>query len=113
MRPHALTAASRTAAVGPDEHRWTRIGAEPVTLSGAGGRLACYWRDGNGPVAICAHGNASHAGIWIELLARLRTPFLALDMRGHGHSDWPPPTRYATADYAGDLADAAATLGGR
>jgi pimeloyl-ACP methyl ester carboxylesterase len=56
---------------------------------------------------ILLHGNSANAWWWrpvadAMLAADLR--ILALDLRGHGDSEWVKPPAYAPADYADDLA---------
>jgi pimeloyl-ACP methyl ester carboxylesterase len=61
------------------------------------------------------HGGAAHAHWFDEVTAPFVDRFhvVALDQRGHGQSDWPPTGRYATEDFAGDLAAVMDTLAWR
>lgn len=52
--------------------------------------------------------------MWLNLLELLPdASFLAIDLHGHGDSDWGNAGSYTTAGYAGDIAAAARMLGGR
>jgi pimeloyl-ACP methyl ester carboxylesterase len=58
------------------------------------------------PPMLCVHGGSAHAH-WYDFAAPgfLRDyHVLALDLRGHGESDWVDPPAYAYTDYAEDLA---------
>ncbi len=50
------------------------------------------------------HGSGAHAHWWDEFVPHLGDAFhvVALDLRGHGDSDWAEPPRYEYLDYAGD-----------
>lgn len=67
--------------------------------------------DPAGPPLLCLHGVTGHA----ERFARLGSGPLAghrvvaLDLRGHGHSDWSPP--WTTGSHAADALDTARALG--
>lgn len=74
--------------------------------------LRASWRPGDAPAMLLVHGNSSHRGVWHPLLEVLHRPAaLAIDLRGHGRSDWADPPAYATADYAHDIAAATRRLG--
>ncbi len=57
------------------------------------------WGEPTGPPVVCLHGVRSHGRVFRRLaeerLAR-RFRVLALDLRGHGRSDWEPPWDFAT-----------------
>jgi pimeloyl-ACP methyl ester carboxylesterase len=53
------------------------------------------------------HGNSANAWWWqpmVQALAGANLRTLALDLRGHGDSEWVRPARYSPEDYADDLA---------
>jgi pimeloyl-ACP methyl ester carboxylesterase len=55
---------------------------------------------------LCVHGGAAHAH-WFDYVAPFftsRCHVQALDLRGHGESDWVDPPAYSYNDYASDLA---------
>jgi pimeloyl-ACP methyl ester carboxylesterase len=64
------------------------------------------------PPMLCVHGGSAHAH-WYDFVA---PGFIgdhhvrALDLRGHGESDWVDPPAYAYADYAYDVAAAVEAL---
>ncbi|WP_042397244.1 alpha/beta fold hydrolase [Streptacidiphilus carbonis] len=65
-----------------------------------------YTDTGSGPGVplVLVHGWGGDSAEWLPLIARLpERRVLAVDLRGHGRSS-APPTGYAPADFAGDLA---------
>jgi pimeloyl-ACP methyl ester carboxylesterase len=58
------------------------------------------------PTIVCVHGYTSSAEAFSALARRLadRYHLLALDVRGHGESQWAPDQAYDYADQAADLA---------
>jgi pimeloyl-ACP methyl ester carboxylesterase len=54
---------------------------------------------------VLIHGSGGHAHQWDGLARALAPDFrvLAVDLRGHGESEWAEPPAYRAADYAGDL----------
>jgi lipase len=68
------------------------------------------WGDAKAPLLVCLHGVTSHGGRFrrlAEVLAR-RHRVLALDLRGHGRSEYEPPWSIAT-----HLDDVLETVGGQ
>jgi pimeloyl-ACP methyl ester carboxylesterase len=60
---------------------------------------------GSGPVCLLIHGFADGAFVWNEF-APLLTPYartLALDLRGHGESQWDPERRYNCDVHTNDV----------
>jgi lipase len=51
------------------------------------------WGDAGAPPVVCLHGVRAHGLRYRRLAERLagRRRVIALDLRGHGHSDWEPP----------------------
>lgn len=66
---------------------------------------AIEWDDGDHE-AVLLHGGSQNAHTWngVVLAAGLRA--LAVDLPGHGHSDWYPDGRYALDRLADSIADA-------
>jgi pimeloyl-ACP methyl ester carboxylesterase len=62
---------------------------------------------------VMIHGLGDAGCIWNYLAIRLASQFrvAALDLRGHGDSDWDPEARYDTATFAADLTKAVGALG--
>jgi lipase len=72
---------------------------------------ATEWGDPQGPPVVCLHGVLAHGGRFRKLaeerLSHRRV--VALDLRGHGRSEWEPPWDLTT--YLEDLRETAAALG--
>jgi pimeloyl-ACP methyl ester carboxylesterase len=79
--------------------------AKTATVNGL--RL-CYleWGQSEALPVVCVHGYTSSAEAFNAVARRLedRAPLVAMDVRGHGESDWSPDGAYQYADQAGDLA---------
>ena len=71
------------------------------------------WGGPAGPPVVCVHGYTSSAEAFNALARRLagRAHLYALDVRGHGESQWSPEQAYGYADQAGDLAGFVDALG--
>ncbi|MCU1380908.1 MAG: hypothetical protein JWN29_3891 [Acidimicrobiales bacterium] len=71
------------------------------------------WTGGPGTPIVCLHGVTGQAWAWSgagPLLATSADVF-ALDLRGHGDSDWAPDGDYSTATLADDVAAVVEALG--
>jgi pimeloyl-ACP methyl ester carboxylesterase len=79
----------------------------------AGLRLHVVDHGGRGPAVVLLHGGSAHARWWDFVVPHLGSGFhtYALDLRGHGDSDWEPAGAYRIADYAADVARVVADLG--
>ena len=79
--------------------------SERVTI---GGLQLHYldWGNPAGPPLVCVHGYTSSADAFNGFARHFRDRFhiIALDVRGHGESQWSPDGAYAYRDQAGDLA---------
>jgi pimeloyl-ACP methyl ester carboxylesterase len=76
-----------------------------VTVSGL--RLHYLeWGKAGMPAVVCVHGYTSSAQAFNSLARHLQDRFhvLAMDVRGHGESEWSGTGSYEYADQAGDLA---------
>jgi pimeloyl-ACP methyl ester carboxylesterase len=62
---------------------------------------------------ILIHGFGDASCVWDHLAVRLATQFrvIAVDLRGHGDSDWDPEARYDTETFVADLADIVSAYG--
>lgn len=67
------------------------------------------WGDGE-PEVVLLHGGAQNAHTWDTTLLALDRPALALDLPGHGHSDWRDDHAYSPRNNAEDVAVAVAAL---
>ncbi|MFQ5698180.1 MAG: alpha/beta fold hydrolase [Myxococcota bacterium] len=75
-------------------------------LKGADGlELRLYEWSETGTTLLLLHGFGNDAHVWDSLAPRLAPHYrtLALDLRGHGHSDWDPEQRYDHASMARDV----------
>ena len=68
-------------------------------------RLAHHDSGGTGPAVLLVHGLAHNRQVWSGVATRLgdRYRTIAVDLRGHGESDWSPAGDYDLPDYAADL----------
>ncbi|HEY2303758.1 MAG TPA: alpha/beta hydrolase [Acidimicrobiales bacterium] len=64
---------------------------------------ALVWGSGV-PDAIFLHGGAQNAHTWDTVALALSRPLVAIDLPGHGHSDWRPDGNYGVATMADDVA---------
>jgi pimeloyl-ACP methyl ester carboxylesterase len=64
---------------------------------------ALRWGDGE-PEFVLVHGGAQNAHTWDTVALALGRPLLAIDLPGHGHSDWRDDGAYSPANLADDLA---------
>jgi pimeloyl-ACP methyl ester carboxylesterase len=65
------------------------------------------WNPRRRRTLVCLHGNSANAWWWqpmTEAMGELDFRILALDLRGHGESDWVRPPAYLPTDYAADVA---------
>jgi len=64
------------------------------------------WGTAGMPAVVCVHGYTGSAQAFNSLARHLQDRFhvLAMDVPGHGESEWSPTGAYAYADQAGDLA---------
>ena len=70
------------------------------------------WGSPEKPAMILLHGIARHAHTFDHLAPHFARNFhvLAIDMRGHGDSDWDPEGDYLVEDHVKDLEDLVAQL---
>ncbi len=63
------------------------------------------WGDRSAPTVMVLHGGSAHAHWWDVFAAAMTDGYrvLALDLRGHGDSEYPDPPAYRIGDYADDL----------
>ncbi len=77
---------------------------EEHRIVGGAGEIAIHTAQGVGPAIVLVHGNSSDSSVWRSVVEHFRgLRIVAIDLRGHGRSDWARPPAYATADYADDI----------
>lgn len=96
--------------------RLESLPGEDVVLPGADGvRLqATAWGDPHRPPVMLLHGGGQTRHAWrgtSQRLAEAGFRAMAIDLRGHGESEWSPDGRYSYAVLAADVAAVAAHLG--
>ena len=64
---------------------------------------ALVWGDAD-PELVLVHGGAQNAHTWDTVALALDRPLVAVDLPGHGYSDWRDDRRYWPADNANDVA---------
>jgi pimeloyl-ACP methyl ester carboxylesterase len=64
---------------------------------------ALRWGEGD-PQLVLLHGGAQNAHTWDTVALALGVPLLAIDLPGHGHSDWRPAGDYLPDTMAADVA---------
>lgn len=80
---------------------------ERRTVTVAGGRRLSVLRWGDrqeAPPLVLVHGGSQNAHTWDTTLMALGRPALAVDLPGHGHSDWRDDGDYTPRNMADDLA---------
>ena len=70
---------------------------------------ALVWGDGD-PEIVLLHGGAQNAHTWDTVALALGRPLVAIDLPGHGHSDWRDDHRYSPRSSADDVAVAVEQL---
>jgi esterase len=76
----------------------------PVPDGDGGSRTVSALRWGSGdPELVLVHGGAQNAHTWDTVALALGTPVLAVDLPGHGHSDWRADGAYSPINLADDV----------
>lgn len=90
---------------------------EHLYIPGAVGSIHAlgFGTDLTRPPLLLLHGVTGSAWLWHDVAATLQDKrrIIALDLRGHGQSDWSDPTRYTTEHHVHDLEAAIRYLGGQ
>jgi pimeloyl-ACP methyl ester carboxylesterase len=72
----------------------------------ADGRTMSFLRWGGGePRLVLVHGGSQNAHTWDTVALGLGESLIAVDLPGHGHSDWRDDAAYSPATMAADLAE--------
>jgi pimeloyl-ACP methyl ester carboxylesterase len=105
MTEHAGQEAATKFATGDVRHEYLFV---------QGRRLHLVRFPGAGRTTVCIHGVTGNAFAWSRVAERLAgsARIVAMDLRGHGDSQWSGSGAYATDDHAGDLEAVVASLGG-
>ncbi|MFM7093615.1 MAG: alpha/beta fold hydrolase [Actinomycetota bacterium] len=76
----------------------------------ADGRVMSFLKWGSDePRLLLVHGGSQNAHTWDTVALGLGESLIAVDLPGHGHSDWRDDAAYSPASMAADLADLVAT----
>lgn len=84
------------------------LAPRPLRLQGHGGvtLAAEAWGDPEAPPVVLLHGGGQTRHAWggtAEVLARDGWHAVAVDLRGHGESDWSPQGDYSVEAFVGDV----------
>jgi pimeloyl-ACP methyl ester carboxylesterase len=90
-------------------HGPPRVRRESVDVGGGRRASALVWGDGD-PELVLVHGGAQNAHTWDTVALALDRPLVAVDLPGHGHSDWRDDRSYWPVDNATDVATVMQTL---
>ena len=82
---------------------------QEVTLASGRRLSAIRWGEGS-PELVLLHGGTQNAHTWDGVALALDVPMLAVDLPGHGRSDWRGDCLYDPVTLAGDLAEALPSL---
>lgn len=89
--------------------------SEPSSLWVEGSpRLHCLeWNPDGARTILLLHGNTANAWWWAQMAASMPSAcrLIAIDLRGHGDSEWVRPAAYGPANHADDLARLIETMG--
>lgn len=79
-----------------------RVSVEVGADSGARKLSALVWGEGE-PKLVLLHGGAQNAHTWDTVALALGTPLVAIDLAGHGHSQWRDDGAYSQQNLAEDV----------
>ena len=88
------------------------VGRRSAALDGGRQVSALVWGDAD-PEIVLLHGGAQNAHTWDTVALALGRPLVAIDLPGHGRSDWRDDHEYSPPALAGDVAVAVAPLAPR
>jgi pimeloyl-ACP methyl ester carboxylesterase len=83
---------------------------EFVGVDGGRRMSALIWGNNDEPQIVLVHGGAQNAHTWDTVALELDRPLVAIDLPGHGHSDWRDDRQYWPANNAADVATVMRTL---
>jgi pimeloyl-ACP methyl ester carboxylesterase len=82
---------------------------ETIALERGTKLSALVWGDAD-PELVLIHGGAQNAHTWDTVALKLDRPLIAIDLPGHGHSDFRPEHDYIPTSMADDVAQAVQQL---
>jgi pimeloyl-ACP methyl ester carboxylesterase len=91
---------------------WTgppKVRREVVRMPTGQHLSALVWGEGD-PELVLVHGGAQNAHTWDTVALALGVPLVAVDLPGHGHSDWREDRRYGPLENGIALASVVAQL---
>lgn len=77
---------------------------------GAGRRVSALVWGSEAPELVFLHGGAQNAHTWDTVALAMSRPLIAIDLPGHGHSDWRDDGDYGVVSMADDVAVAVRSL---
>jgi len=86
-----------------------RVERRFVAVAGGRRASALVWGEAP-PRLVLLHGGAQNAHTWDSVALALDLPLVAIDLPGHGHSDWRPDHSYDPRTLVPDVASAVAAL---
>jgi len=75
-----------------------------IAVSGGRNVSALVWQPDKAPELVLLHGGAQNAHTWDTVALALDRPLVAIDLPGHGHSDWRDDGDYKPPLMADDVA---------
>ncbi|WP_334144392.1 alpha/beta fold hydrolase [Rhabdothermincola sp.] len=86
-----------------DPTRPPRVSRSAVRAPSGHTISALAWGEGAAELVLL-HGGGQNAHTWDTVALALDRPLVAIDLPGHGHSDWRPDKRYRPQEMAEDVA---------
>jgi pimeloyl-ACP methyl ester carboxylesterase len=81
-----------------------------IAVSGGRNLSALVWQPDKPAELVLLHGGAQNAHTWDTVALALDRPLVAIDLPGHGHSDWRDDGDYQPQNMADDVATALQVL---
>jgi len=102
--------ADNAAEVGLDWNGPPRVERRTIAVSGGRNVSALVWQPDKPAELVLLHGGAQNAHTWDTVALALDRPLVAIDLPGHGHSDWRDDGDYRPQNMADDVATAIQAL---
>jgi pimeloyl-ACP methyl ester carboxylesterase len=87
-----------------------RVERRTIAVEGGRNLSALVWRPDERAELVLLHGGAQNAHTWDTVALALDRPLIAIDLPGHGHSDWRDDGDYKPQNMADDVAIAIRAL---